>query len=96
MITGKIGVHIVVATPGRLKDMLKRRRLNFHVCRYFALDEADRMIDEQGEEDVREIVSYFGAQRQMVGCAYTCSCACVCSRCFPHILCVCDRVLWWT
>jgi superfamily II DNA/RNA helicase len=66
-VAGKVpGVHIVVATPGRLKDMLKRRRLNFHVCRYFALDEADRMIDEQGEEDVREIVSYFSAQRQMV------------------------------
>ena len=81
MITGKIGVHIVVATPGRLKDMLKRRRLNFHVCRYFALDEADRMIDEQGEEDVREIVSYFSGQRQMVGCTHTRS-SFVCSLCF--------------
>lgn len=59
-------MHIVVATPGRLKDMLKRRRLTLEVCRYFALDEADRMIDMQGEEDVREIVSYFKGQRQMV------------------------------
>lgn len=56
----------MVATPGRLKDMLKRRRLTLEVCRYFALDEADRMIDLQGEEDVREIVSYFKGQRQMV------------------------------
>eukprot|EP00037_Helgoeca_nana_P027919 m.324454 g.324454 ORF g.324454 m.324454 type:complete len:606 (-) comp27630_c1_seq1:1315-3132(-) len=66
MMKGKVGVHIVVATPGRLKDMLKRRRLTLEVCRYFALDEADRMIDMQGEEDVREIVSYFKGQRQMV------------------------------
>eukprot|EP00038_Savillea_parva_P025381 m.47373 g.47373 ORF g.47373 m.47373 type:complete len:605 (-) comp6882_c1_seq1:1329-3143(-) len=66
MMRGKIGTHIVVATPGRLKDMLKRRRLTLEVCRYFALDEADRMIDLQGEEDVREIVSYFKGQRQMV------------------------------
>mmetsp|Transcript_20389 Transcript_20389/g.52984 ORF Transcript_20389/g.52984 Transcript_20389/m.52984 type:complete len:610 (-) Transcript_20389:101-1930(-) len=66
MMRGKVGTHVVVATPGRLKDMLKRRRLTFEVCRYFALDEADRMIDLQGEEDVREIVSYFKGQRQMV------------------------------
>ncbi|KCV71218.1 hypothetical protein H696_02169 [Fonticula alba] len=59
------GVHIVVATPGRLKDMLHRRRLNLDSCRMLVMDEADRMLDPTGfEEDVREIVSYFRGQRQ--------------------------------
>jgi ATP-dependent RNA helicase DDX41 len=58
------GVHIVVATPGRLMDMLNKRIINLDVCRYLCLDEADRMIDMGFEEDVRTIFSYFKAQRQ--------------------------------
>lgn len=58
------GVHIVVATPGRLMDMLNKRMINLDVCRYLCLDEADRMIDMGFEEDVRTIFSYFKAQRQ--------------------------------
>ena len=42
------GVHVVVATPGRLKDHLKRGRLNMDICRCLALDEADRMVDGGG------------------------------------------------
>lgn len=49
------GVHIVVATPGRLKDHLSKRRMNLDSCRYIVLDEADRMIDLGFEEDVREV-----------------------------------------
>ena len=59
------GVHVVVATPGRLKDLLSKKRLNLDICKYLTLDEADRMVDASGfEEDVREILSYFKAQRQ--------------------------------
>ena len=58
------GVHIIVATPGRLKDHLSKRRLTLDACRYICLDEADRMIDMGFEEDVREILSYFKSQRQ--------------------------------
>ena len=58
------GVHIVVATPGRLKDLLKRRRINLDICRYFCLDEADRMVDMGFEDDIRDILSYFSDQRQ--------------------------------
>lgn len=53
------GVHIIVATPGRLKDHLNKRRITLDCCRYIVLDEADRMIDMGFEEDVREILSYF-------------------------------------
>jgi ATP-dependent RNA helicase DDX41 len=58
------GVHMVVATPGRLMDMLNKKMLTLDVCRYLCLDEADRMIDMGFEEDVRTIFSYFKGQRQ--------------------------------
>lgn len=62
--TRRRGIHIVVSTPGRLKDLLKRRRINLDICRYFCLDEADRMVDLGFEEDIREILSFFKDQRQ--------------------------------
>lgn len=58
------GVHIIVATPGRLMDMLDKKMVNLRVCRYLCMDEADRMIDMGFEEDVRTIFSYFKGQRQ--------------------------------
>uniref|UniRef100_A0A7S0YDJ7 RNA helicase n=1 Tax=Polytomella parva TaxID=51329 RepID=A0A7S0YDJ7_9CHLO len=61
----KKGVHMVIATPGRLKDLLSKKRMNLGICRYLCLDEADRMVDQVGfEDDVREIMSYFQGQRQ--------------------------------
>ncbi|KAL0808945.1 hypothetical protein ABMA28_012605 [Loxostege sticticalis] len=58
------GVHIMVATPGRLMDMLDKKMVRLNVCRYLCMDEADRMIDMGFEEDVRTIFSYFAGQRQ--------------------------------
>lgn len=58
------GVHIIVATPGRLMDLLDKKVVNLDICRYLVLDEADRMIDMGFEEDVRTIFSYFKCQRQ--------------------------------
>lgn len=60
----RAGVHVMVATPGRLLDMLRKRRINLDSCRYVALDEADRLIDMGFEEDIRAIFSFFTAQRQ--------------------------------
>lgn len=53
------GLHVVVATPGRLIDMLEKRRFTFDNCRYLCMDEADRMVDLGFEDDVRNIMSYF-------------------------------------
>lgn len=58
------GVHVVVATPGRLIDMLEKGRLNANNCKYLCMDEADRMIDMGFEDDVRSIMNYFKYQRQ--------------------------------
>ncbi|KAJ1838781.1 hypothetical protein LPJ73_006970, partial [Coemansia sp. RSA 2703] len=60
------GVHMLVATPGRLKDMLARRAINLDLCTYLCMDEADRMIDVGFEDDVRTIMSHFSHQRQTV------------------------------
>ncbi|KAL6134279.1 hypothetical protein ACLB2K_066511 [Fragaria x ananassa] len=58
------GVHIVVATPGRLKDMLAKKKMNLDNCRYLTLDEADRLVDLGFEDDIREVFDHFKAQRQ--------------------------------
>ena len=41
----KYGLHCLVATPGRLRDVLKRKSMCLDNCRYICLDEADRMLD---------------------------------------------------
>ena len=58
------GVHMVVATPGRLFDHLSRRRISLDICRYMCLDEGDRMLDAGFDEDVKNIISFFKQQRQ--------------------------------
>ena len=59
------GVHMCVATPGRLNDMLTKKRFALGLCKYLCLDEADRLIgDENFEEEVRNTMSFFTGQRQ--------------------------------
>lgn len=60
------GLHMVVATPGRLQHLLQQKKINFDNCRYLCMDEADRMLDEGFDEDVRTILSFFKYQRQTV------------------------------
>ena len=61
----KSGVHIVVGTPGRLIDHLKRRTLNLASVKNVVLDEADRMLDMGFIEDIEYILSKVPANRQM-------------------------------
>jgi ATP-dependent RNA helicase DDX41 len=53
------GLHIVVATPGRLIDMLEKKKFTLDSCKYLCMDEADRMVDLGFEDDVRTIMSFF-------------------------------------
>ena len=57
------GLHIVVATPGRLIDMLEKKKFTFNNCKYLCMDEADRMIDLGFEDDVRNVMSFFKVRK---------------------------------
>lgn len=54
----RLGVEIVIATPGRLIDVLENRYLVLSRCTYIVLDEADRMIDMGFEADVQKILDF--------------------------------------
>lgn len=54
----RLGCEIVIATPGRLIDVLENRYLVLNRCTYVVLDEADRMIDMGFEPDVQKILEY--------------------------------------
>jgi len=58
------GVHCIVATPGRLRDFLKKKCITLDICRFITLDEADRMLDLGFDSEVGEIMNYFAHQRQ--------------------------------
>ncbi|MEG2232988.1 MAG: DEAD/DEAH box helicase [Bacilli bacterium] len=60
----KKGVDILVATPGRLLDLVKRKYANLSNVKMLVLDEADTMLDMGFINDVRQIVSKIPSNRQ--------------------------------
>jgi len=58
------GVHVVVATPGRLNDLVLRRLISLDAIRILVLDEADRMLDMGFRPQVEAIVRVLPKQRQ--------------------------------
>ncbi|XP_010501121.1 PREDICTED: DEAD-box ATP-dependent RNA helicase 20-like [Camelina sativa] len=58
------GVEIVIATPGRLIDMMESNNTNLRRVTYLVLDEADRMLDMGFDPQIRKIVSHIRPDRQ--------------------------------
>ena len=56
--------HILVATPGRLEDLIRRRRVNLDHIQILVLDEADRMLDMGFKPQVDSIVRRISRKRQ--------------------------------
>lgn len=58
------GAHVVVGTPGRIKDHLRKNTLQIDQLQTLVLDEADRMLDMGFREDIEDIVSHTPKSRQ--------------------------------
>ncbi len=61
----KRGVHIIVGTPGRLNDHLRRKTLSVGTIKTLVLDEADIMLDMGFKEEVDEILTYAPKDREI-------------------------------
>lgn len=60
----RAGVHVVVGTPGRIMDHIRRGTLNLEHVHYLVLDEADQMLDMGFIEDVEFILEQLPEERQ--------------------------------
>jgi ATP-dependent RNA helicase RhlE len=58
------GVDVLIATPGRLMDLMNQNLVHLDHVKYLVLDEADRMLDMGFIKDVKKIVSYIPEERQ--------------------------------
>ncbi len=52
--------HIIIATPGRLLDLIRRKAIDLSTIKYVVLDEADEMLNMGFKEDLDKILSYTG------------------------------------
>jgi ATP-dependent RNA helicase RhlE len=60
----KSGVDILIATPGRLLDLINQKFVHLHYLKIFVLDEADRMLDMGFIHDVKKIITKIPQKRQ--------------------------------
>jgi ATP-dependent RNA helicase RhlE len=58
------GVDVLIATPGRLLDLVDQRHINLNQINLFVLDEADRMLDMGFIHDVKKVITKLPAKRQ--------------------------------
>jgi ATP-dependent RNA helicase RhlE len=60
----KSGIDILIATPGRLLDLINQKFVHLHYLKIFVLDEADRMLDMGFIHDVKKIITKIPQKRQ--------------------------------
>ena len=62
----KDGIDIVVGTPGRVQDLLDRKKLRIDKIKYFILDEADEMLNMGFLEDIEKILEFTNDDKKML------------------------------
>lgn len=60
----KAGTDILIATPGRLKDLIEQGLMNLQQIKFLVLDEADRMLDSGFLPDIKRILKHLPAKKQ--------------------------------
>lgn len=60
----RAGAHVVIGTPGRIKDLIRERILSLSQFRNVVLDEADRMVDIGFIQDIKYFISLLPRERQ--------------------------------
>jgi len=60
------GADIIVGTPGRVIDLIHRKRLDFSDISYFVLDEADEMLNMGFIDDIKEIIQHTNDDKRML------------------------------
>lgn len=59
-------VHIVVATPGRVLDLARKGVANFSECRMLIMDEADKLLSEEFQEILEQLIEFLPKKRQIL------------------------------
>ncbi|MFZ5391966.1 MAG: DEAD/DEAH box helicase [Patescibacteria group bacterium] len=60
----RAGVDILIATPGRLLDLINQRYIDLSFVKIFTLDEADRLLDMGFIHDIKKVINYLPPHRQ--------------------------------
>jgi ATP-dependent RNA helicase RhlE len=58
------GIDVLIATPGRLLDLMNQKHVHLNNIQFFVLDEADRMLDMGFVNDVKKVIAKLPAKRQ--------------------------------
>jgi translation initiation factor 4A len=57
--------HVLIGCPGRIHDMMRRRKLNLRMCRIIVVDEADEMLSQGFKEQIYDIFQYLPSEVQV-------------------------------
>jgi superfamily II DNA/RNA helicase len=63
--------HIIVGTPGRILELIKKRKISAHTIKTIVIDEADRLMDENNAENVKAVIKSTLKERQIIACSAT-------------------------
>ena len=61
-----IAVHVIVATPGRILDLMEKKIANMSQCQILVLDEADKLLSMDYQNPLDRIISFLPSDRQIL------------------------------